>query len=65
MAQVTDPVCGMTIDSNLAAGRSNYEGQTYYFCSTQCLRQFEQNPGKYVGNAAPSRRAEGNSETRA
>ena len=56
MAQVKDPVCGMTIDSNKAAGSSNYAGQTYYFCSTQCKTQFDANPGKYVSAAGTSQR---------
>lgn len=47
MAAVKDPVCGMTIDSETAAGRTVYEGQEYFFCSTQCKRQFDQNPAKY------------------
>lgn len=28
-----DPVCGMTVDPATAAGKFDYEGQTYYFCS--------------------------------
>jgi len=47
MAAVKDPVCGMTIDSETAAGRTVYEGQEYFFCSTQCKRQFDQSPAKY------------------
>ena len=40
MAMVTDPVCGMNIDSEEAAGTIEYEGKTYYFCSQvpRCLR---------------------------
>ena len=26
-----DPVCGMTVDENKAAGKSEYQGRTYYF----------------------------------
>ena len=48
MPQVKDPVCGMTIDSAKAAGQSNYQGQTYYFCSTQCNQQFDANPSKFA-----------------
>lgn len=48
MPQVKDPVCGMTIDSAKAAGQSGYQGQTYYFCSTQCKQQFDANPSKYT-----------------
>ena len=33
MAMVVDPICGMRIDSEEAAGTIEYEGKTYYFCS--------------------------------
>lgn len=46
--QVTDPVCGMQIDPQQAAGTSEYQGQTYYFCSMGCKRQFEKNPQQYT-----------------
>lgn len=55
MAQVQDPVCGMSIDSNSAAGSSIYQGQTYYFCSTQCKTQFDANPPKYVSSGGTAR----------
>ena len=51
---VKDPVCGMDIDPATAAGKSEYKGQTYYFCCPGCKRSFDQNPEKYVGKAQPS-----------
>jgi YHS domain-containing protein len=45
-----DPVCGMDVDPNTAAGKSEYNGQTYYFCSPGCKRDFDKEPDKYVGN---------------
>ncbi len=45
---VTDPVCGMTISPDKAAGKSNYKGQTYYFCAVICKTKFDQDPAKYV-----------------
>ena len=48
MAQVKDPVCGMRIDPNAAAGQSTHQGTTYYFCSTACKGKFDANPGEYV-----------------
>ena len=45
----TDPVCGMQIDPNTAAGSSEYKGQRYFFCSTGCKTNFDSNPAKYVG----------------
>lgn len=43
-----DPVCGMTVDPNRAAGKSEYQGSTYYFCSQGCKRKFDQNPKQYL-----------------
>ncbi|AWR88158.1 MULTISPECIES: YHS domain-containing protein [Thermaceae] len=48
MEKVTDPVCGMQIDPEKAAGRSEYQGQTYYFCSEGCKKSFDADPKKYV-----------------
>ncbi|HSJ52976.1 MAG TPA: YHS domain-containing protein [Anaerolineae bacterium] len=47
MAQ--DPVCGMMVDPKTAAGKSEYKGQTYYFCAMGCKRAFDQDPAKYAG----------------
>ena len=49
---VHDVVCGMDIDPNTAAGKSEYKGQTYYFCSPGCKRSFDKDPEKYVGAGA-------------
>jgi Cu+-exporting ATPase len=43
-----DPVCGMTVDPQHAAGSSAYQGKTYYFCSKGCVGKFEANPEKYL-----------------
>ncbi len=48
---VKDPVCGMDIDPTTAAGKSEYKGQTYYFCSLGCKKSFDKEPEKYVGKA--------------
>jgi Cu+-exporting ATPase len=45
---VTDPVCKMTIDEHKAAGKSEYQGKTYYFCAVVCKTKFEANPQQYV-----------------
>jgi YHS domain-containing protein len=44
---VKDPVCGMMIDEKTAAGKSEYQGRTYYFCATICKTKFDQNPQAY------------------
>jgi YHS domain-containing protein len=46
--QVTDPVCGMQIESAKAAASEVVQGQTYYFCSSSCHNQFRANPDRYA-----------------
>lgn len=48
MASHTDPVCGMKVDEQNAAGQSQHAGQTYYFCSQGCKAKFDQNPQQYA-----------------
>jgi YHS domain-containing protein len=48
MAMVTDPVCGMHIESEEAAGTIEFEGKTYFFCSQTCHDAFEADPVSYV-----------------
>ncbi|HYV83681.1 MAG TPA: heavy metal translocating P-type ATPase [Pyrinomonadaceae bacterium] len=47
VAQI-DPVCGMTVDPEHAAGSVEYEGKTYYFCSTHCVHKFRENPEAFL-----------------
>ena len=44
---VKDPSCGMELDPSKAAGKSDYHGKTYYFCSTSCKEKFDKDPKKY------------------
>jgi len=46
---VHDPVCHMDIDPATAAGKSEYKGETYYFCSLGCKKSFDNEPDKYIG----------------
>jgi P-type Cu+ transporter len=48
MAIVTDPVCGMQIEPDDAAGTMIHQGTTYYFCSQACHSAFEADPSSYV-----------------
>jgi YHS domain-containing protein len=43
-----DPVCGMQVDPAKAAGSSEYDGKTYYFCAPQCKQKFDRDPQKYT-----------------
>jgi Cu+-exporting ATPase len=47
--QTRDVVCGMTVYTAEARHRSEYEGETYYFCSAHCKEKFDQDPGQYIG----------------
>jgi Cu+-exporting ATPase len=53
-----DPVCGMDITAEDAAGSlvspPRYGGKRIYFCSTSCLGKFRDNPAKYLGNPIQS-----------
>jgi P-type Cu+ transporter len=49
--QATDPVCGMKVDPKNSAGREEYNGRTYYFCSSHCLTKFRQEAGRFVAVA--------------
>ncbi len=46
---VIDPVCGMEVDPATAEWKSEYQGQTYYFCASGCQHSFEKEPEKFVG----------------
>ncbi len=48
--QVTrkDPVCGMLVDPENAAGKVKHDGQTYYFCAVSCQQKFEKDPDQYL-----------------
>ena len=43
-----DPVCGMQIEKADAAGQSEFEGRTYYFCSSGCKEQFDADPARFT-----------------
>ncbi|MBI1213486.1 MAG: YHS domain-containing protein [Alphaproteobacteria bacterium] len=48
--QVTDVVCGMTVET--ARARSSvYEGNAYYFCGEECRKKFETNPAQFAARA--------------
>ena len=43
-----DPVCKMEVNPASAEAQSEYEGQTFYFCSQECKRKFDANPQQYL-----------------
>ena len=58
-----DPVCKMEVNPAGAAAQSDYEGQTFSFCSTECKRTFDATrssistrpTGPRVASTGPSR----------
>lgn len=50
-ARVKDPVCGMMVDPQKAAGKVEHAGKTYHFCSARCVERFSKVPEKFL--AAP------------
>jgi Cu+-exporting ATPase len=43
-----DPVCGMSVAPETAAGKYDFAGKTYYFCSVGCVHKFKQNPSNFL-----------------
>ncbi len=44
---VRDPVCGMMIDPKSAFATRDHAGQTFYFCSQDCVDKFDADPHRY------------------
>lgn len=42
-----DVACGVEVDEQRAARRSEYEGRPYYFCLPGCQQRFQADPGRY------------------
>lgn len=51
---VTDPICGMSLEQNSAAGHAEYQDKDYYFCSQSCLNKFRAAPDNYVSTLTKS-----------
>ena len=50
IATERDPVCGMFVDPKTAP-KSDFEGQTFYFCSLEDKATFDKDPGNYASQA--------------
>ncbi|HYP29879.1 MAG TPA: heavy metal translocating P-type ATPase [Blastocatellia bacterium] len=51
--QAIDPICGMTVDPETAAGTSERDGKRYYFCSPFCKKKFDAE-GPAAGGGQPA-----------
>jgi len=49
-----DPVCQMDVDEESAPARSDYLGETFYFCSERCRERFDADPECYVSRSEHS-----------
>lgn len=47
---VADPVCGMELLIDRAAGHRDVDGQTLYFCSQLCLDSYDAEPDRYLSS---------------
>jgi Cu+-exporting ATPase len=54
-----DPVCGMNIEAATAAGRTEYKGQTYYFCGAKCKEKFDHSAEQYLSKSAEAPKSGG------
>jgi Cu+-exporting ATPase len=51
VSAIIDPVCGMTVSPAGASGSHEYNGKTYYFCSTNCLLKFTEDPAGFLNKS--------------
>lgn len=47
-SKARDPICGMSVDTATAKHRSDYAGETFYFCSAGCKAKFDAEPARYA-----------------
>lgn len=45
---VRDPVCGMMIDPEHAAGMRTLDGRNLFLCSARCVEKFDAEPSRYA-----------------
>lgn len=45
----TDPVCGVAVDPQSAAGQVRHADRDWWFCSRDCAQRFAATPARYTG----------------
>jgi P-type Cu+ transporter len=55
-AKAIDPVCGMQVNPESAAGHSRYAGADYYFCAMGCKQKFDADPAMFTAAATDDSR---------
>src|ERR1051325_9459444 len=48
MSTVKDPICGMTVVPERAAGKTVHDGKTEYFCSAACKQRFDASLARFT-----------------
>ena len=55
--EARDPICGMRVDPAGAKHRSEYGGETFYFCCAGCKAKFDADPARYTQTASAPQQA--------
>ena len=50
----SDPVCGMTVSRETAAGSFEHDDKTYWFCSKHCVEKFQRDPSAFLNKPSIS-----------
>ncbi len=48
----TDLVCGMDVDGSDTRFFTEYDNRTYFFCSAECKRKFDDHPDQFIQQKA-------------
>ena len=54
-----DPICGMVVNIDKAAGMSTYEGKQFYFCSPGCKQKFDADPKGWASGSKATQKMTG------
>ena len=46
--EAKDPICGMMVDVSAAKHKSEFNGNSFYFCCSGCKQKFDKQPEKYA-----------------
>jgi xanthine dehydrogenase accessory factor len=46
--EAKDPICGMSVDVGAAKYKSEFQGNSFYFCCAGCKQTFDKRPDKYA-----------------
>jgi xanthine dehydrogenase accessory factor len=46
--EAKDPICGMLVDTSTAKHKSDFHGNSFYFCCAGCKQTFDKQPDKYA-----------------